>query len=153
MKKRTSKDQHKDNILRIKARYKKELKDLEKSYKNSGDNCPDIINSMYVRKVYYRVTYYNMKRLGFIRFFVEKIRAELRYRYCMSIGRPANLQSPWTWGHVCTLDKGFDIAAFSRSVMLALKKAEEDLYLKSKAGMISVNGKNAFIEYDERDKK
>ena len=51
------------------------------------------------------------------------------------------------------LNDSFDIGAFSRGVMVALKKAEEDLYKKAMDGKVSISGKDVMVERDNEIKQ
>lgn len=142
----------------IRQQAAKELYDLKLKYKRSGFNSDDDLNSIYVRSIYYKVTIKNIKRDGFIKFFVGKFLAERRYLYYRSIRRPANLACTWYWPEVPpNIGKyAFDGNTTKNQyyeVMAALAKAEEELTAKANSGKISATGKDASIERNKEAKK
>lgn len=88
-----TKQEYKDTVKYRKAEFKKDLEKLKLEYENSGDHALDAMNSIYARKIFYRITYKNIKRDGIIKFFWNKFLTERKYRFFKAINRPANLST------------------------------------------------------------
>ena len=140
--KRQTKKELKHRIKNAKSRHKKEIKNILTQYKNSGDNTIDIINSIYVRKIYYKVTWQNIKRDGLFKFFWGKFLAERRYYYYTSLGRPANLTAPKFKLPISAYnDDSFNVQTFSNHILEELNRVGEEL-IKTEA-KIEQNAKTA----------
>lgn len=126
--KRISKEQYKHKKRKLKEKYKKAHKLLKVDYRNSGDDCNDVLNSIYIRKIYYGITYHNLKRDGFLKFFWGKFLAERRYLYYTSINRPAKLEcDKWYWPQVSFNTKLMDIEYLTRNVLVGLDECGNEL--------------------------
>jgi len=76
-----TKEDYKIKLEELKRDYSQKLRSLKRDYENSGVDYQDVINSIYVRKIFYKVTLKNIKRDGIIKFFWNKFLTERKYFY------------------------------------------------------------------------
>lgn len=119
------KEEYQEQLKEIKENVKKDIKEIKKKYENSIHKWDDHINSLYVRKIYYKVTLKNIKRDGWFNFFWWKFLAERKYFYCKLKGRRANLKSNWQMPDVI-YEERFDHKFDQKNVLAQLQKIVQE---------------------------